>query len=991
MPTRTAGLLLAAAALVAADQPYPPAPGHAGLPVVFWSHYMPQVGTAQLDANGHAHGGTDCHPFVAQGSGLAQSVAHIRYALDAGINGFQMLGWPDPAMYEAARTVQAAGGGMFYVNPQWCDQKDYDKAVAQMGDFALAHKDDPHVFRIGGKQVHFFYSVNWARSDDDERIEQARAAIRARGVEVLLMPGDGSRSVRPADMLLLDRTDLDHRPWPAFARPEPGPLSYLASTRWDGCDAWGPRDMPDHLMGMLVERLRPHAGRYLFIPAVAPGYDSSNRARQAIHCPHRGVGILRDGLRQAVRNGFRQVDCVTWNDVNETMLLPSTRSPFGMSEVIRFWRGLAEDGRSPFDTARVVVAYDPEVLYGDELPFQAVVMPERGALSADYQVRVRFEDEHGVEVAASSLRLAVPDERTDAVGEARLDTTAFAGWVEVLSPVVEVLRYDLGTSKRQVLHQRLRLPPITLRANKVQFFTSYVVALSRVAPDLAVELTAAGSRTLAAPAGAVLPLRIAHRGSEPLRRLTLAESRLSRGAVRADDTAEGLAGRQRGFLRLRSERALPVTVRIADGVLHERTAHHWDLKRMVVPVGAAEWTGLSLPLAKPGEGPWHGMQNAIGALVLRASWGAAGRLAVLVGSDKTPLFDLPIAELAAGPVTRVAQIDGAPAALRLEWVLDAVEANLDYPLPATGDGLRLLPVSRYEDETRYLHAWALTTGDRVAYSRPLVVRRAAPGQADATVALPLIRTGGTFEDPVSSSSSAARNPYAAADVVVATVPARLIPYIRIDADEAGGAALNDGGTAHQVGRAWLNGAVERIADGWRGGALRFRGGEVQLRAKSMPHGAYTFSARLRAPRPAAPAVIARDGDFWQGVGTDALRVTLQPDGRIAATRKVGESAGAAVADAAIHEGWNHVAVTYDLAAVRVWLDGRLAGEGRMSAPGYQRTHSCPTIGFLPAAATPAGATAPELGGDLDQIEIIGTALDAASIAELARRGHWRER
>ncbi|MEI6423827.1 MAG: hypothetical protein WCP55_16545, partial [Lentisphaerota bacterium] len=220
------------------QSPYPPAPGHENLPVVFWSHYMPQVGTGQIDQNGHAHGGTDSFPFVTCATDSEEQ--HIIYALDAGINGFQMLTWPAPSMYEAARKVFAKTGKMFYVSPQWSDQGDnFDKAVEQMAKFAVEHKDDPHVFRIDGKQVHFFYGgLKWA-GKNNELLPKAKEIIKSKGVEVLFIP-----EYSPTDKLLLDRTELKYANWPFLKKPEPGPFKWLAETTCDGIDSWGPGDTP---------------------------------------------------------------------------------------------------------------------------------------------------------------------------------------------------------------------------------------------------------------------------------------------------------------------------------------------------------------------------------------------------------------------------------------------------------------------------------------------------------------------------------------------------------------------------------------------------------------------------------------------------------------------------------------------------------------------------------------------------------------------------
>ena len=960
---------------------------------------MPQVGTSQLDANGHVQGGTDCHPFVTVDRPVESYEQHIRYALDAGINGFQMLTWPDPKMYEAARNVFKKTGQLFYVAPLWCDQgKDFAKAVEQMANFAVDHKDDPHVFRLNGKQVHFFYGVSWADSDTDDKILQAKEMIKAKGAEVLFMPADGHYQVQPADKQLLDRTELEYAPWPTFKAPEPGPLTYLAATKWDGCDTWGPCDVTASLATAITDRLLPYANRYLFLPAAWPGYDSSNRAWQAIHCPHRGVGVLRDNLRLWTGMGYRQLVLVTWNDVNETMLLPSTRSPFGFSKIIRYYHELALTGKSPFDTPQFIVAYDPETLYGDELYVQLLAIPEKNAYSSNYLFQVSLENEKGEESASLTMRGSVPDERTDLLAETRLDTTSLIGKAETLSPVVSVYRVDAATNERQLLHAKLRLAPVTLRYNKIQFFTSYAIDLAHVAPDAALTLRVDGSLspTTAVPSGGILPLTATFQGVEGLRRLSLAENRLTRGAFRPDDTvAEIGPGMVRAFLRVRCDRDITYSLNVANGTISERYTNHWDSTRLLTKIATASCESKAFPLGKPTDN----MPDAIGKPVFRVTATPDSAITLTVkGADKT-LVETTLAHLAANPVVTTADIDGVKTTVRLEWSIDAIEANVDYPLPKAGEYLRFVPIDRSDDATRYFHAWALTETDRIVYSRPLVVIRAATAAgngpdvsgSDASVSCQLIRTRGVFDDFVNSSSSAAQNPFTPADLVCAPFPARLVPYYLLDMEEGAGTQLNDGGTAHQCGRSWLSGDVEWIADGWKGTALRLKGGQIQMKSKSFPHGAYTFSARVRAKTPATAEPIAADGDYWQNLTTEGVRIDLLPDGRIKARREIRDSVGEAVSHDRIRDGWNHIVVTYDLQALRIYLNGALSAESPVSKPGYQRTHSMPYVGFSQAEKAKRGKDAPNFTGDIDQIEIIGTALDAAAVRQLNAVGQWLPR
>jgi hypothetical protein len=242
---------------------------------------------------------------------------------------------------------------------------------------------------------------------------------------------------------------------------------------------------------------------------------------------------------------------------------------------------------------------------------------------------------------------------------------------------------------------------------------------------------------------------------------------------------------------------------------------------------------------------------------------------------------------------------------------------------------------------------------------------------------------------VNPASSASHNPFEFTDVVGTELEARLVPYILLDFNEGSGTMLNDGGTGHQIGRAWLSGDYEWLSDGWTGPAIRLKGGKIALRAKSFPHGAYTFSARIRVETAAATALpLAADGDRWQGLTTEGLRIDLLPDGRIKARRKIGGLTGEAISGDSLSNGWNHLAVTHDLQSIRIFLNGALSAEAYVSKPGYQRTHSAPFIGFAKVVKQQGKKDTPTFTGDLDQIEIIGTALDAGAVKALCDKGQW---
>jgi hypothetical protein len=1003
----------------AGESPYPPAPGHENLPVVFWGNYMPTIGAQQLDQNGHIHGASDLHPFMTLAEDSDEQF--IRYALDAGLDGFQSCTICTESMYAAARKVHGQTGRMFYINPEWTDLGDTpEKAAKTMADFALAQAKNPHLFRLQGKPMYFFYNHgSWSgspsgsitrRSDQDSRnVPQVKDLMRKQGVEAWLLP-----SYFFFDKVALDRQDLLYQSWPAFQPPQPGEPQWLPQTAWDGQGNWTPGDMRPDVAAALHERLKAAGGRFLFIPCVWPGYDSSNRAAQAIHTAAFGLRTLRDNLRMWVTMGYRQINFITWNDINETAMLPSSRSPFGFSRVIRYYRQLAEDGTSPFAAPTAVVAYDPEVLYGEQLSFQFLNLPEKHAFSSDYLCTVRLENLDGSEVTTLTTRVGVPDERTDALTEARFDTTPLIGKAEVLSPVVSVTRVGSENNERKPVFTNLRLPPIALRSNKLRYYTPYAIALDCVAPDGAVTLAADGQQAglRRATTGDVVAFRAQTKLDTPLRRLSLAESRLTCGTFRDDDTAAALGERNvHLFLRVRCEYPFTYGMALSEGRIRDCFTHDYlgRIPRMTVRIEAPTFEGNSFPHGRPDAAEWHGIHFGNNKPVYRLEAPLDAKVSLSLPGAAAPFAETTLAELAKAPLTVVAPDAGVKGAVRLELATDGAEFNCDYPLPPGGDYVRSIPVFGVGDATRYFHAWALTADDQVAYSRPVVLVRGPATATDAVVAdteaaipVPLIRTGGVFDDFVDSMTGRPINPFTPADVVVASFPARQIPYYLYDCFEGSGDMLNDMGVAHQLGRAWLSPTgCTWIADGWRGAGLRLTSGTMHLKSKSWPHGAYTFSARVRLAAPsAAPAAAVttsaggrgeEQAPCFSGIAVAGLRIDVAADGTVRMSENLRHPEATAASPQALVEGWNHVVVTHDLRTLRLFLNGQPAGEAALATPTYKRTHSTPTIAFVAAAQPAASPATPRLTGALDQVEIIGTALTPEAVASLHEKGQWLAR
>lgn len=99
---------------------------------------------------------------------------------------------------------------------------------------------NPHLFRLNGKPMYFFYSHgSWSgspsgaitrRGDQDSRnVPLVKELMKKQGAEAWLLP-----SYYFFDKVALDRQDLLYQSWPAFQPPQPGEPQWLPQTAWDG-------------------------------------------------------------------------------------------------------------------------------------------------------------------------------------------------------------------------------------------------------------------------------------------------------------------------------------------------------------------------------------------------------------------------------------------------------------------------------------------------------------------------------------------------------------------------------------------------------------------------------------------------------------------------------------------------------------------------------------------------------------------------------------
>jgi hypothetical protein len=953
---------------------YPPAPGHENLPVIFWAHYMPMVSYGFLHCSNHAGGNIDVFPFHTQ-SGSAEEKLYkaMISALASGINGFQFLtSVPDEAFAAAAR-VQQETGQLFYVALEGCGMgNDVGKAAKRLATFANKHKNNPHLFAIDGKPVVFFYSQGkWSGPGGTQvstGVPELRKQMKDQGAELVLIPTVGSFV-----KVLLDRSDMMYRPFAPFKKADYGSGQWLRETNWDGITSLnGGANARGNQVTAIKKLLAESDKPFTLVPSIRSMYDSSNRWWQAIHCRGLGVRVIRRDLKQWLEAGFRLFTFSTWNDMMETMLMPSTRNPWGLNDMIHYYHSLAETGGSPFDTPRFIVSYEPEVLLGDQGFFQFLVLPEKDCHSSDYVMNVVMRSIDGKELLSFGNLAQVDQEIHDDLAEARYETSGIQDKHMLMVPYVTIKQIDKSSGASRVVYDKVRLAPIQIRYNKLHYHVPYTISMNHVDTDTAdLELTwKEDAQTVAnAAVGDIETVTLQTKGNGDFRRVTLSESCLSVGAFRSDD----LAGQEKSafFIRLDTSEKIRCVLEVKGGTVDSVYHAHWNLSKALKTFNKKRaYFDISREHRLPTVARVKGKEDS--QISLR-----------LAGMNK-PLLSMTLRKLAEQPVRTSVSIGGKQIVVDVRLTTDATDANIDYPLPASGTYARNLPVQKGHGAQRIFHAWSLGKNNTISYSNPIIL---VDNDYATLRKVNYIRTGGVFDDFVDDSSSAAQNPFTANDVRTASLPLSMVPYSLIDFNEGCGTDVNHNGTAMQLGRGWLGGDCQWVTDGWEGAALQINDGTLNLRSKTMPHGSMTVSMRVKFEDPAQERALFEDADNWQMKLSGPLSLRIDKSGRVIAHRVCSGKDALVKSSHQLTKGWNHLAVTYDLKTLCLYINGKRDAVAANIKPAYQRTHSAPKIGKSKLGKASVGETL-TFSGTIDQLEIIGAALSVDEIHQLYSNGSW---
>lgn len=951
-----------------------PAPGHENAPVIFFAHFMPQVSWGDIHANGHIGGNADVFPFYPQsGTKVEQMKRAMLAALESGINGFQFLTVVPQEAWQAAEEVRKETGKIFYIAPEWCDMgPDRKKAAERIADFLKKYGNSPFVYRRNGVQVHFLYNHGkWSgeNANRTEGVAEVKKMLADQGLKVLLVPtvGDLGKTV-------LDRPDRAHAPFEPFRKIKFGKLQYLKGTCWDGAtDLNSGSDMRDEQIREIKKRLTGLGKPFLFVPALRSMYDSSNRYWQAIHCRGEGFRVLRRDLRQWIEHGFRIFTFSTWNDVNETILMPSSRNVWGLNDMIRYYHGLAENGKSPFSVPRFLLSYEPEVLLGEQGFFQFLVLPEKDTLSSDYRANVSLRDLNGKEISAFSLLAQIDGESRDSFNEHRFDTTFLNTPEMVLVPHVTITQIDKSSGASRKLYNAVRLAPIRIRCNRLSYFVPYTISLNHINPSSSLKLSWENdsSPVLVSKTGELPNLKLEIRGDKEFRRVNFAESSLHIGAVRPSDSREKTL---KYFIRFSVDTPVKAKFSVQNGTIDTTYKPFWDLNRAYHKIGSQQ-TELSLPA---------GYRSLPLVVEISGSPETEWSLAL----PGTSVLKGTIRSLAAQPIFKEMSSAGKKNVLSMQLTTDATDPNIDFPISKSAVAVRPLPVQKGSDSMRVLHAWGLDQNEKLCFSNPVVLK-ISPYTGEK-VPVRFLQTGGTFDDFVNNHNAASENQFTRDDIRTRLVDTSLIPYHLLTFDEGAGKEVNHHGTAHQLGRGWLEGNYRWNRNGWHKSSLKLDGGVLKLRSKTMPHCCLTVSMRIRLDETASSPEnsIMEDADNYQMKLSGSFSLTVEPDGRVTLHRPISGKNATLTSTIPLKKGWNHIVAVYDLESLKLYLNGLPAGEKKNLKPAYARTHSTPSIGSSRIKKSKQGKPL-TFRGEIDQLEIIGTALNAADVRNLYRNGTWK--
>ena len=302
----------------------------------------------------------------------------IRRATAQGVDGFFM----DVCVRRGHSTfsdirpfLKAAEGTDFQCAVCLDCKTDVSNQVAELKKTLSLNATHPNYPRVDGKPVVATYTWHDWTPDEWRRI---REGMDAAGMPVWLLANLGLGQKTSSEKLLDEYAKV------------------FDAGYYFGYGVRGPsKDRKNEIAADICAR----HGR-LFMPAVAPGYYGGwVHGRNDFYTPFRGLDAIQGGFEAARRtSGANWLHLTTWNDYDETALLPCRLSP-GCLPLVRAYANAWKDLPQP-ERADIIFTYHREEFPGTVIRFEAMRLPSADASPVEVAGRLRDKDGHVVATLA---------------------------------------------------------------------------------------------------------------------------------------------------------------------------------------------------------------------------------------------------------------------------------------------------------------------------------------------------------------------------------------------------------------------------------------------------------------------------------------------------------------------------------------------------------------------------------------------------------------
>ena len=302
----------------------------------------------------------------------------IRRAIAQGVDGFFM----DVCVRRGHSTfsdirpfLKAAEGTDFQCAVCLDCKTDVSNQVAELRKMLSLNAMHPNYPKVGGKPVVATYTWHDWTPDEWRRI---REGMDAAGMPIWLLANLGLGQ-KPYDEKLLGE----------YAK-------VFDAGYYFGYGVHGPSKARKNEIAADICARR---GR-LFMPAIAPGYYGGwIHGRNDFYTPFRGIDAIQGGFEAARGTlGANWLHLTTWNDYDETALVPCRLSP-GCLPLVRAYADEWKDLPPP-ERTDIIFTYHREEFSGTVLRFEAMRLPSADASPVEVAGRLRDRDGHVVATLA---------------------------------------------------------------------------------------------------------------------------------------------------------------------------------------------------------------------------------------------------------------------------------------------------------------------------------------------------------------------------------------------------------------------------------------------------------------------------------------------------------------------------------------------------------------------------------------------------------------